>query len=307
MDTGLILGGLAAAHSVSKAAPVFVEKIADAIAGIAAPYQLKRMAKSQAAATILEKEAEATGNIAALEVYERAGYRSAAEEVKRQLNIEAITKAAIPLLLDDSKPENMDGDWIAHFFDKSRLTSDAEMQSLWARILAGEANSPGAFSKRTINLVSEISKREAEDFTKLCGFAINNLVLIFDFEEEIYKKAGIDVSKIRELEHAGLVTQAPVLEYQCVGLPQRQLFRYFDVFIHLTLPQEKENSLTVGKVALTPAGLELAYICGAQKVPEFVEHLTQRWKDYGAAVIENPIVRDPTDLGIPTQREVAEF
>lgn len=30
------------------------------------------------------------------------------------------------------------------------------MQTLWARILAGEANAPGKFSKRTVNLVGSL-------------------------------------------------------------------------------------------------------------------------------------------------------
>ena len=34
----------------------------------------------------------------------------------------------------------MEEDWIANFFDKCRIVSDSEMQSLWARVLAGEAN-----------------------------------------------------------------------------------------------------------------------------------------------------------------------
>jgi hypothetical protein len=39
-----------------------------------------------------------------------------------------------------------------------------------AKILAGEANVPGSFSKRTINLQSSVEKIEAQRFTYLCGF-----------------------------------------------------------------------------------------------------------------------------------------
>ena len=31
----------------------------------------------------------------------------------------------------------MEADWITHFFEKSRIDSDEEMQELWARVLGG--------------------------------------------------------------------------------------------------------------------------------------------------------------------------
>lgn len=65
-----------------------------------------------------------------------------AEEAKKQANIEAITLKALPDVKPEAKTEGVEDDWIANFFDKCRLISDEQMQSLWARILAGEANSP---------------------------------------------------------------------------------------------------------------------------------------------------------------------
>ena len=64
------------------------------------------------------------------------------------------------------------------FFEKSRIVSDNEMQELWSRVLAGEANDPGTYSKRTVNFLSDLDKGEAALFTKLCGFVwlMGNLV-----------------------------------------------------------------------------------------------------------------------------------
>jgi hypothetical protein len=86
------------------------------------------------------------------------------EEAQKQRNIEAITQQALPLLNEESDPRNVDNDWIANFFDKSRIVSDNEMQILWARILAGEANAPGQYSKRSVNLLSSFDKRDAQLF-----------------------------------------------------------------------------------------------------------------------------------------------
>ena len=76
----------------------------------------------------------------------------------------------MPRLHEDANPESVDNDWIVNFFDKSRIVSDSEMQELWSRVLANEANSPGSYSKRTVNFLSDMDKNEAESFTKLCGF-----------------------------------------------------------------------------------------------------------------------------------------
>ncbi len=55
------------------------------------------------------------------------------------------------------------------------MISDEQMQALWAKILAGEANGPGRFSKKTVNIVASLDKSDAEAFTTLCGFAIKIL------------------------------------------------------------------------------------------------------------------------------------
>jgi len=44
------------------------------------------------------------------------------------------------------------------------------MQTVWSNILAGEANSPGAFSKRTVNALSSIDQSEAKQLVSICRF-----------------------------------------------------------------------------------------------------------------------------------------
>lgn len=151
---------------ISKPATVLIEKISDAVGGYFKPYQIKRVAKAEAEVELIEAEAQ----IQVSDLQRRAVNRFIAEESKKQENIETIAGEAIPLLEDNSKPENMEEDWIANFFDKCRIVSDNEMQNLWSKVLAGEANSPGSFSKRTVNFLGSLDKSDAELFTSLCGF-----------------------------------------------------------------------------------------------------------------------------------------
>ena len=152
---------------LSKPATVFIEKVSDAVGGICKPWQMKRVAKAEAEV----EKIRALSGIELSGIEQRAMHRLVAEEAIKQENIENITAKAVKELKADAKPENLERDWVANFFDKCRLVSDTEMQSLWSKLLAGEANEPGAFSKRTIELVASLDKEDAYLFTTLMGFA----------------------------------------------------------------------------------------------------------------------------------------
>src|SRR3990172_7165310 len=132
---------------LSKPADTLIKKVSKAVGGIFEPYQIKRIAKAEAEAAVIKAQTE----IQITELHRRAMHRFIEEEAQKQKNIEDITNQAIPLLAEKTDAEKMNDDWVTNFFDKSRIVSDKEMQGLWARVLAGEANAPGTYSKRTVN------------------------------------------------------------------------------------------------------------------------------------------------------------
>ena len=202
---------------LSKPAVVLVEKISEGIGGIAAPWQIERVAKAKIEAAHSAAEIariEAHSEIEVADLRQRAEQRRIEEDTRHQKNMEDITAKAIPHLNEDAKPDAMEDDWVTNFFDKSRIVSDSEMQSLWSRVLAGEANVPGTYSKRTVNLLSDLDKSDAELFTKLCGFGwmIGDVVpLVFDIRAEIYNRHGINLSTLSHLESIGLVRRLTTL------------------------------------------------------------------------------------------------
>src|SRR5262249_38527571 len=134
---------------LTKPAIVLIEKISDAVGGVFKPYQIVRVARAEAEAEQIRTEAQ----IQVTDLHRRAMHRFLEEEAKRQSNIEEITRKALPSLEQESSPQNVEDDWITNFFDKCRIISDEDMQRLWSRVLAREANAPGTFSKRTVNLL----------------------------------------------------------------------------------------------------------------------------------------------------------
>ncbi len=170
---------------LSKPATVFIEKMSDAVGGYFKPYQIVRVAKAEAEA----EKIRADSKIVVQDIHRRAIHRFFEEEAKKQKNMEDIIQKALPNLNDDAKSENVENDWITNFFDKCRLISNSEMQGLWSRILSGEANSPGSYSKRTVNFLSSLDENDAGLFTKLCKFGWvfeDFTLLIYDINNDIY-------------------------------------------------------------------------------------------------------------------------
>jgi len=264
---------------LAKPATALIEKISSAVGVMFEPVQIVRVARAEAEAELIRAEAQ----IQVSDLQRRAAYRFIEEEGKKQLNMEGITQRALPLLEEKSDPGKVATDWITNFFDKSRIVSNNDMQALWSRVLAGEANAPGTFSRKTVNLLGDLDKSDAQLFTMLCGFgwaigqATQIVPLIFDVTAKIYNENGVSFNTLSHLESLGLIQFNNVAHFQFMGLPQSLHVSYFGTNIELTLPGEAHNALPTGTVMLTRAGLELARICGSKPVGGFLDFVYDEW------------------------------
>jgi hypothetical protein len=265
--------------SLSKPFDTLVKKIAKAVGGIAAPGQIKRIAKAEAEAAIIK----AQSNVEIGELQRRAIHRFIEEEAKHQQNMDEITAKTKGLLNPAADAEQVEDDWITNFFDKSRIVSDADMQELWSRVLAGEVNEPGKFAKRTVNLLGDFDKNDAELFTTLCRFVwdIGGLhPFVFDGSPEIYAANGINFNSIIHLEDIGLIKFQTNGSFMRSDMPQQFTVFYYGVPTVLTMPEGSSRQLQLGKVLFTKAGLELAQISGAKPLKGFREFMHEAWGLY---------------------------
>jgi hypothetical protein len=274
---------------LAKPADTLIKKISAAVGGIFQPFQIKRIAKAEAEASLIRAE----GEIQVTELHRRAIYRFVEEETKKQANIEQITSQALPLLEQNSHPEAIEDDWITNFFDKCRIVSDQEMQSLWSRVLSGEANAPGSYSKRTVNFVSALDKHEALLFSKLCGYVCQLLgdfiPIIYDFNNEIYNKCDIAFDSLSDLESIGLIQFGAVTSFSKLKLPKNFNIFYYSQQIECEMPKDSDNSFDIGHVLLTKIGQELFPICGSQPVDGFMEYILNRWRSHNYLKTKTPI------------------
>lgn len=264
---------------LSKPVTVLIEKISKAVGTLYEPHRIRNVAKAEAKAEKIKAETE----IEITDLQMRAEQRRLEEEARNQKNMEDITAKAAPHINEDANPEGMDDDWIANLFNRCRIVSDSEMQSLWARVLATEANAPGSLSKRTVNMLSDFNKNDADLFTKLCGFGWNIggvVPLVFDEQSEIYNKHGINFTRLSHLESIGLIQFAGITNFSKAGLPKFLGIYYYGKLLRLEMSKNTDNKLQVGKVLLTTIGKELAPICGSKPVAGFYEYVKEQWKQY---------------------------
>ena len=263
---------------LSKPANALIEKISNAAGVLFEPYQIKRVAKAKAEAARREAQSE----IEITDLHRRAARRWIEEEAQRQKNMEDITAKALPQLEENAKPDSVEDDWIVNFFDKSRIVSDNEMQELWSRVLVGEANVPGTYSKRTVNFLSDLDKADATLFTKFCGFVwmLGGLTpVVFHASGEIYNRHGINFNTLQHLDSIGLIQFGGMMGMSA-RIPKRFTVAYYGRRLTLQMPKDADNDLDIGMATLTRIGQELAPICGSRPVEGFWEYVRDKWKDY---------------------------
>lgn len=150
---------------------------------------------------------------------ERADEREKFQQNKRQHNLENVTSYAAEVLKDEAPVENqpVDEDWTTRFINITQDVSTEEMQRLWGKILAGEIKQPGSYSLRTMELLKNITKKEAETFMKVCDLAIysnGNLFIYRPANNALETKFKISYKNISELVECGLLLPDSSAIYQ---------------------------------------------------------------------------------------------
>lgn len=148
------------------------------------------------------------------------------QEVKKQINIENVTAHAAEELKNEGPitDEPVDEDWTTRFFRIAEEVSNEEMQALWGKILAGEIKQPKTYSLRTLELIRNLSKREADTFMKVANFAIKsgskNYLFKGKNDKQFSEKYNIHYADIALLTEIGLLQPGTFVNYQFITQPK---------------------------------------------------------------------------------------
>lgn len=92
-----------------------------------------------------------------------------ANEFSKSENLSSCLSFARDAAGDDFDASSMDHSWFLRWSDGASEQFDDEMRLIWGKVLSGELDQPGSYSKRTLSILSDMGARDAGLFQRLCS------------------------------------------------------------------------------------------------------------------------------------------
>ena len=248
-----------------------LRKIANAIGVAHEPTRIERAGKARVNVEVYERRM-----IAAVED-EIALQRILSREKREYENKAAITRRALAEVdMEKVQPEKLSDDWLSNFYDAGKNITEEEMRFYYSKVLAGEINTPGSFSRVTINIMRGIDSSYAKMFADLCSFSCMtpfrpNQPIVFDVTNSIFISNGVHHGALKQLDAIGLASYKgdsmnfrPILSKLGYGHLEFKL-SYFDEEKELVI-SDAIPPINLGGISLTQAGDELQKIVKTNKV-----------------------------------------
>ena len=189
-------------------------------------------AESAARIQIIKKEGESISEKLEVpkEYIDKASEKFASRIIKEQLNLDQIgLNAAYNLAQEDfneeisdnqKEPKEINDDWLNEFENYAKLKSSDDMKLIFGKILSGEIKNPGAYSIRTIRLISQLDNQAARLFQTLCSITVSMNIdigsgipydarvvsLIGTAGSNSLSKYGLSYDNLNILQEYGLIT-----------------------------------------------------------------------------------------------------
>ncbi|GIM29312.1 hypothetical protein CPJCM30710_19780 [Clostridium polyendosporum] len=228
-------------------------------------------------------------------ITERTIDRLISQQEKRQANIENIINNAANELKEAEfvSSEKIDEDWISRFFSISEDITSEEMQLIWGKILAGEVKKPNSYSLRTLELIRNLSKKEAELIAKIADAALSNSnntkYYVVDDREFLKNEFDINFMDIVLLEEIGIIKKGISLTINTSTNPIKDYFANGDLClfydIQANVPQKSVNIFL-----LTTAGKEILSILEINPNINVIKNFASKIKSNGISVFYGKVI-----------------
>ena len=213
-------------------------------------------ARSQARRYLMSPDADVRGTVEVTrrDIVQRVEY----QERKRLANIRSVVEDAADELGDKEVPDHEpDPDWTARFFNEVQDVSSEDMQKIWAKILAGEVESPGRTSLRTLDTLRDMTKNDAKMFMDICDFVVRNDFVFYG--DSVKGFEALNYSNLLHLQDCGLINVGPDLVKKFMWGESKQIvLMYHGGALLVTGNSDNDEALIVPDILLTTAGKELS-------------------------------------------------
>ncbi|SMG49162.1 Protein of unknown function [Marivirga sericea] len=218
-----------------------------------------------------------------------------AKLLREQINRESIMEQATEDLKNDppkeDSKEEIDEDWLEMFSRIAETKSSKDVQLFLSKILAGEIRKPGSFGAKTIQTLSTLDQRTAQQFMKFCNVSFelpqlgNSMTCVISEPfgnpaSNGLQTLGLSYDVLTQLQDAGLVkhdfTSYRTLPPLMFSMPH---------VIGTTKLSFKPTALTpretvrIKVLNFTSVGLELSQVLHKSSNPVYVEKYSTWIKD----------------------------
>lgn len=239
----------------------------------------RKMADAEAYAAIKQAETETQIELLKMKGRDDVADYIEARESRRLDNVKSVIENARSHFRDGEKVSDkaVNPDWTARFLNIVEDISDETLRELWSRILAGEVKQPNSFSLRTMDLLRNITKEEAELFIKAAKFNLaNNFV--------ITEKFALDLHENLLLMEAGFINSEDLIKKWVVE-PHDKLEVIIDEKCLLVLHNntDKQICCRTSVKKLTKAGIEILPLVEKSDRSGFYKDLANLLKSKGVS------------------------
>ena len=223
------------------------------------------------------------------------------QEQKRQANITSVVREAAAGLGDKEVPDREpDPDWTARFFERVQDVSSENLQRIWARILAGEVETPGRTSLHTLSILENMSHRDAIEYSNELEYRINDFIIRKYRDNACTYNADSAFLRFQEI---GLIY--PIMSasknLRLNNLGELHLEHNGIMLVVSGTPNMNLSDMRfqIGTIILTKSGNEIANFCDSTPNYEYLSYFSKFLKERNCTLHCAPIIgRNPDGVAM---------
>ena len=277
-------------------------------------------AESQARVRLVARSAEQLADQMKVEPeYVRAAaHKFTARVVREQINLDKVSLLAAAELKKDTTKESsssesqstteISANWLNAFEREASQVSEADMQGLFAKVLAGEVRKPSTFSIKSVKLLGEIDTSAAKYFRRLCSmtstmkgagssFVVDARVVSLGHNaaQNGLRDYGLRFDTLNLLQEYGLIIAdynsyidyAPVIANDALSVSMSFDFgsNAYGLLRKSKADITRPPDLKVHGVALTNSAIELLRIVDKEPVPAYEVAFREYWDKLGFELV----------------------
>lgn len=244
-------------------------------------YGRKKMANAESYTAIKQAETDIQVQLLKLKGEAEVANYVLAKETRKINNTKSVIEKATSHFMEGEKvsDEPVNTDWTNRFFSIVEDISDETLQDIWGRILAGEVKQPNSFSLRTLDLLRNVTKEEAELFVKASKFYIEkDYICTEDFALSLHETLLLEETGFINSEELTRTWTVEQNNKSNVIIDRNVLF-----ILHNNSDKQIKCRLSIKK--LSKSGIEILSLVNRPDRTDFYNSLARFFKSEGVSHI----------------------